>query len=71
MPASGQKLILENLTGIVPDGPILATLAERDGQCICTWSPYSCNPDGNTVFRLRFRNRNCPALRHGFIRPYV
>jgi hypothetical protein len=45
-----------------PLGLYLATLAERDPLCLCSWSLYSYQRDNNSVFYLKYRNLACVAV---------
>jgi hypothetical protein len=45
-----------------PLGLYLATLAERDPLCLCSWSVYGYQRDRNPVFYLKYRNLACGAV---------
>jgi hypothetical protein len=46
----------------IPHSLYLATLAERDPRCLCTWTIHEYHADDHSVFALKYRNLACGAV---------
>jgi hypothetical protein len=64
LPSMTANQDLNRIGAGVPDTVIVATLTERDPRCICTWIVHEWKPQGQSTFRLKYRDMCCPVRRH-------